>query len=392
MSPYLRLLAQDAFGNFYDLMRDITLNPAMGHFLDMVNNDKPNPSTGKSANENYARELIQLFTLGEVLLNPDGSPKLDSKGNTIPAYTQETVENLARALTGWTYPPAPGAVSHTHNPPYWNGEMVAFESNHDKNPKVLLNGVRLPAGLSARQDLQAALQNIFNHSNVGPFVSKQLIQHLVTSNPSAGYIARISNVFDDNGSGVRGDLRAVTKAILLDAEARAGDDGAIQDAGYGHLKEPVLFITALLRALGASLDPTNAIPGAAAQMGQNLYYAPSVFNYFSPGYRVPGTELLGPEFQIFSTSTSIIRANLVNTLIFGNPGAGTQVDLSSWTTLARNPQDLLDTINLLFLHDGMSQQMRASIRAAVDAAPTNRQKAQAALYLVATSTLYQVAH
>lgn len=411
LAPYLRLLAADAFGNYYDLMRDVTLSPAMGHYLDMVNNDKPNPALGKSANENYARELMQLFTLGEALLNQDGSPQRDADGRLIPAYTEATVQDLARVFTGWTYPPAPGQPSRVHNPAYWAGPMVAFASNHDTGPKTMLNGVTLPAGQSPEADLQSTLENIFNHPNVGPFICMQLIQHLVTSNPSPGYVARVAAVFADNGAGVRGDLKAVLRAILLDPEARAGDDSisvsplmapgqgggpppddpATPSPNDGHLREPVLFITGLLRLLNATAAVPNALAGYASQMGQNVYFAPSVFNYFSPAYNVPGTPLLGPEFQIYSSAAAIVRANFVNTVIFGSVG-GIKVDLTPLVQAAQNADTLLDNLGATFLHGRMPPDMRASIVKALDSATTDSLKARTALYLVASSALYQVEH
>src|SRR6266496_90755 len=198
------MLMKDAFGNFYDLLKDVTLSPVMGNYLDMVNNDKPNPVTGTSANENYAREILQLFTIGLNQLNPDGTLQLDGAGNPIPTYDQDTITNFARVFTGWTYPPGPQFPS----PPGYSGPMVPFNSHHDTGDKTLLNGVTIPAGGTAQSDLDAALQNIFNHPNVGPFICKQLIQHLVTSNPSPAYVGRVVAVFNDNGSGVRGDLKA----------------------------------------------------------------------------------------------------------------------------------------------------------------------------------------
>ena len=229
---YLQLLETDSFTNYRQIMNDVTLSPAMGHWLDMVNNGKPNTAQGDHANENYAREFMQLFTIGVSQLNPDGSYQLDSNGNQIPAYTQDTVEAFARAYTGWTYPLTPGTTQQTYNPAYWTGPMVAVDSNHDTDPKQLLTypgvtgGGLLPAGQTATQDLKGALDNVFNHPNVGPFVCRELIQHLVTSNPSPAYIQRVASVFNDNGSGVRGDMKAVITAILMDAEARRGDDPA----------------------------------------------------------------------------------------------------------------------------------------------------------------------
>src|SRR5580698_3127911 len=239
---YLQLLENDAFTNYRQIMQDVTLSPAMGDWLDMVNDGKPNTSQGDHANENYAREFMQLFTIGTAQLNPDGSYQLDSGGNQIPTYTQNTVEAFALAYTGWTYPLAPGATQRTYNPAYWTGPMVAVDSNHDTTAKQLLvypavsGGGMLPAGQSAAQDLQGALDNVFNHPNVGPFVSNQLIQHLVTSNPSPAYIQRVASVFNDNGSGVRGDMKALITAVLIDPEARRGDDPASAVGTDGHLQ------------------------------------------------------------------------------------------------------------------------------------------------------------
>ena len=256
-TPYLDLLENDAFTNYRQIMQDVTLSPAMGHYLDMVNNDKPNVTTGTHADENYAREAMQLFTIGLSMLNEDGSLQL-SNGSPIPTYTQDTVVAFARAYTGWTYPTQPGATLQKHNPAYWTGPMVAFESNHDSDPKQLLrytgaaSGGLLPGGQSAEQDLAGALDNIFNHPNVPPFVALRLIQHLVTSNPSPAYIQRVADVFKNNGSGVRGDMAAVITAVLMDPEARRGDNPATAVGTDGHLQEPILYMTGLLREFNAS--------------------------------------------------------------------------------------------------------------------------------------------
>jgi uncharacterized protein (DUF1800 family) len=285
---YLRLLENDAFTNYRQIMKDVTLSPAMGHYLDMVNNDKP--GTGQHANENYARELMQLFTLGTALLNDDGSFQLDSGSNPIPTYTQAQVQEFALAYTGWTYPTMPGATQQKHNPAYWTGPMVATDSNHDMTSKQLLqytnaaSGGLLPGGQTAAQDLDGALDNIFNHPNLPPFVSRELIQHLATSNPSSAYIQRVTEVFKNNGASVRGDMTAVITAILLDPEARRGDDSTTANAGDGHLQEPILYITGLLRAFGAASDGAN-LAGLGAGMGQNALFPGSVFNFFSPSFR-----------------------------------------------------------------------------------------------------------
>jgi len=389
--PYLRLLQKDAFGNFYDLMRDVTLSPAMGYYLDMVNNDKPDPLLGREANENYARELLQLFTIGLNELNEDGMPRRDDNGQRIPTFDQDVVEGFARAFTGWTYPPTPGRRSRPHNRRYWEGEMVVFERNHDREPKPLLNGVVLPAGRTAEQDLDAALRNIFEHANVGPFIGKQMIQHLVTSNPSPEYVARVTAAFNDNGTGVRGDMAAVVRAILLDPEARQYDDAPPPAKHtFGHLREPVLFLTSLLRSLGADVEENNNLANLAAALGQRLYYPASVFNYFAPGNEIEGTGLLGPEFQLLSPANAIARVNLANRIFFGSVGRGTTLDLIRFYRAARDPEGLVELVNQTLMHGGMSGEVRASVLDAISAAQGNRPRARTALYLAASSGQYQV--
>ncbi len=396
---YLRLLETDAFTNYRQIMKDVTLSPAMGHYLDMVNNDKP--ATGQHANENYARELMQLFTLGTALLNDDGSVQLDSSNNPIPTYSQDQVQAFARAFTGWTYPTAPGASAQKHNPPYWTGPMIATSSEHDTTAKQLLqysnapSGGSLPGGQTAAQDLDGAMDNIFNHPNLPPFVSRELIQHLVSGNPSPDYVQRVSEVFKNNGAGVRGDMKAVITAILLDAEARRGDDPTMASANDGHLQEPILFIAGLLRAFGAVSDGST-LSGQSSSMSQNPLFSPSVFNFFSPSFIVPETNHNEPEFQILTTATSLNRVNFVNTFVFGSFGAGATVNFSSYGTQASNPDKLLDTLNTLMLHGSMSADMRTSILTAMQAVPAGSnqglQEAQAAIYLIATSSQYQAEH
>jgi uncharacterized protein (DUF1800 family) len=398
---YLQLLENDSFTNYRQIMQDVTLSPAMGDWLDMVNNGKPNISKGDHANENYAREFMQLFTIGTSQLNPDGSFQLDSSGNQIPTYTQDTVEAFARAYTGWTYPLAPGATQQTYNPQYWTGAMVAVDSNHDTGAKQLLTypgapgGGALPAGQSSAQDLQGAMDNVFNHPNVGPFISRELIQHLVTSNPSPAYIQRVASVFNDNGAGVRGDMKAVITAILMDSEARRGDDPATAVGTDGHLQEPILYMTGLLRAFGATSDGSN-LSYYGDGMGQQALYSPSVFNFYSPNFVIPGTTTFGPEFQILTTATSLNRVNWVNNFVYGSLGAGAVVNFSSYATQASDPSALLASLNTLMLHGSMSADMQNTILTAMQTVPAGSkqgmQEAQAAIYLIGTSSQYQVQH
>jgi len=390
-TPYLQVLDRDAFGNFRQLLNDITLNPAMGNYLDMANNNKANP------NENYAREILQLFTIGLNQLNPDGSLVRDAQGQTVPTYDQTTVNAFARVFTGWTF----AAAQTTGIANYIDPLRVANANNHDTGTKTLLRGVVLPANQSAAKDLSDGLNNIFRDPNVGPFIGRQLIQHLVTSNPSPAYIGRITRVFNDNGSGERGDLKAVVKAILLDPEARG-----VQDSQSGHLMHPVLLITTLLRAFNArSADGMGQSDGylnpQSQNMGMDVFSPPSVFSYFSPFGGVPGSSLRGPEFGILNTSTALRRGNFVNTMVFSriavganypyNPN-GTSLDFSSFLPLAGSPEDLVDSLNTLMMSSQMSPEMRSSILTAVRAVASSNplKRVRTAVYLIATSSQYQV--
>jgi uncharacterized protein (DUF1800 family) len=216
IANFQNILLRDALGNFRTLLQDVTLSATMGHYLDMVNNDETNPDDGTVPNQNFARELLQVFSIGVVELNQDGSQKLDADGAPIPTYDPPTIAGFSALFTGWTYPPLPGAGSKWTNPVNFDGQMVSFPNHHQAGSKLLLDGYAVPGGQTPEQDLANALDDIFNHPNVGPFIGRQLIQHLVTSNPSPAYVSRIAAVFADNGQGVRGDLSAVVRAILVD--------------------------------------------------------------------------------------------------------------------------------------------------------------------------------
>ena len=401
MTPYQNLLTNGAFGNYRQLLYDVTLSPAMGDYLDMVNNDKPNLTTGVTPNENYAREILQLLSIGTIKLNQDGTPQLDAFYNPIPSYDEEVIEGFAYTFTGWTYALQAGQTPRAHNPANYQQPMILYRDNknndvnHDKGAKTLLsypNAVwaTLPANQTGEVDLNRALDNIFNHPNVGPFIGKQLIQHLVTSNPSPGYISRVAAAFNNNGAGVRGDLKAVVKAILFDPEARGTAKG---EGNYGHLREPVLFVTNVLRAFNPTSD--YVLASQAQAMGQNLFNAASVFNYYPPDYVVPGTPILGPEMALQASSAALSRANFVNTIVFSRIGtapAGTQIDLSGLQALAGNPASLVDRLNRLLMHGTMSAAIQNEIIKAVNSVASNNPKlrAQTALYLVAASSQYQV--
>ncbi|MDX6462051.1 MAG: hypothetical protein QOE55_5748, partial [Acidobacteriaceae bacterium] len=314
---YQNLLADDAFGNFRQLLNDVTTSPAMGAYLNMLNSNAA--PAGQIANENYARELMQLFTTGLYLLNADGSLQLDGQGMPQPVYTQAQVQAYARALTGWTYANATGGVptSFPNGVPNFDQPMRAIEVAHDMSAKALLSGATLPAGQTAEQDLSGVIDSIFNHPNVGPFVGRQLIQHLVTGNPSPAYVGRVAAAFANNGSGVRGDMKAVITAILKDPEARAADsDPAAEE---GHLREPILYFTGILRALQfTNIDPQGRYDVASnytAPLGEVPYGAASVFNFFPPSYVIPGAQINAPEFAQENTAAATLRMTLADSIV-----------------------------------------------------------------------------
>jgi uncharacterized protein (DUF1800 family) len=394
---YLATFDQDVFTNFYNIMHDVTITPGMGNYLDMVNNN--NPGTGQHANENYARELMQLFCLGLNQLHPDGSPVLDSSNNPVPTYTQNDVMALGLALTGWTYPPKPGAAAQSNNPQYYGGNMVPVDANHNMDAKTLL-GQAIPAGQTTVNDLSSVLATIFNHPNLGPFVAQNLIVHLVTSNPSPQYVQRVATAFNAGsfvspggityGTAQRGDMQATIAAILLDPEARRGDNATTAVATDGKLREPIVVEASMLRAFHAQSDG-GGLPYEGSNMEENVYFPATVFNFFPPVSPIPGTALNGPEFAIFDTSSSLSRVNFINDVVYGAVGANTQFNFAPVAN-AGTPDQMLDWLNTIFLHGTMADSMRQSILTAVNTVdPTNNSaQAQAAIYLVTSSSMYQV--
>lgn len=426
---YIQTLDRNAFGNYRTLLGEITLNPGMGEYLNMRGNVRANP------NENYAREVLQLFSVGTDELNLDGTPVLDAQGRRVPVYDQDDVTNFARVFTGWNLAPpktftnANGQTAQVAN--FQDPMIVTRASNHDACSKTLLRGQTLPGlptncqngattAAFADQELVAALDNIFNHPNVGPFIGKQLIQHLVTSNPSPAYVERVARVFNndcdalyaDGCSNQRGSLKAVVRAVLLDPEAR-GD--AKTDPKYGKLREPVQFINNMLRAFDARSinDPNQLSDGVLGErssinfpavLDQRIYLPPTVFSYYSPLYEVPGTQLTGPAFEILSTTTTLQRANVADRLIYtGVPILnaesgrlrGTALYFTALEQQAATPAQMVETLNSLLMHNTMTAAMKAQVISAVSAIPTSdaqfaRKRARAAAYLVLTAPQYQV--
>lgn len=395
MLDYQQMLRDNAFANFRTLMERVTLHPAMGRFLNMANNQKPNATTGVQPNENYARELMQLFTLGLFQLNLDGSVKRDGSGTPLPTYGQDDVRALARVFTGWTYPTVAGVTPATQNRTNLKGVMEERASTHDFSAQTLL-GATVAGTLTQSQQLSTALDIVFNHPNVAPFVSRFLIQHLVTGDPSPGYVERVARVFQNNGSGVRGDTQAVIRAILTDVEARGAAKWA---PDYGHQAEPVLLVTRLARAMSAQSDGVyfrNTTGGA----GQTVFTAPSVFNYYSPDYELAGSGINAPEFTIYNTASALSRVNAAYGIVFGSVtpdptvfgATGTQFDLSIWTAVAGDSNALLDRVNELLFAGRLGAASRAAMKGAIDAvsAADVVGRARTALYLAAVAPENQV--
>jgi uncharacterized protein (DUF1800 family) len=403
LATYNQMLLDNAFGNYRDILEAITRSPVMGEYLDMVN------SRARAPNENYPRELLQLFSLGEVRLNRDGTPQLDNTGRAIPAYTEEDVTELSRALTGWVHPSAGNFLPSFNNPPNFTSEMESVAAEHDNGAKTFL-GVGMPGGQGADADLEQAIDIIFAHPNVPPFVSRQLIQHLVTSNPSPAYVDRIAAVFEDNGQGVRGDLRAVVRAILLDAEAR---NPAPDPSRAGKLREPVLLMTSVMRLIGAESDGYAFIRRLGV-LGQMPFESPSVFNFYPPDFALAGSNgLVSPPQGLMNISTVVDRHNLIYDWTFNNWGTrwdwrpvsgdatstGSSIDWSAWGRLAYNPDRLLDTLDDLALEEDLTPQQRTAIIDAMNAETywgdpliESQFRARLAIYLIASSPQFQIDH
>ena len=393
MAEYQQMLRDYAFDNFENILTKVTLHPTMGKYLDMANNNKT--TNGVQPNENYAREILQLFSIGLSELNQDGTSILDSGGKPVPTYDQAEIDGFANVFTGWSYPPLPGQTARFNNTPYFFGQMQSFAANHETAAKQLL-GASAPAGLTAPADLTNAIRNIFLHPNVAPFISQQLIQKLVTGNPTPGYVGRVAAVFNNNGAGVRGE-KAVFRAILSDPEARG--DLKI-DPAYGKLREPALYLLNLVRGFDGQTDGTYP-QRVGGSLLQPVYFSPSVFNFYPPDYVVPTTNALGPEFAIQNTSTALNRINTANTMFFSTliqPEAtvigatGTSLSMAALQALASDPAQMVARLDALLLHGAMSATMKSAIIAAVNVIPASDSlsRARTAAYLVTTSSQYQV--
>jgi uncharacterized protein (DUF1800 family) len=377
IAAYLDMLSNNAFGNFRTLIEAVARSPSMGFFLSHLGNDKEDPVTGRIPDQNFAREIMQLFTIGLWELNPDGSRRLDSAGQPIPTYGQAEVVGMSRVFTGLSW----GTNWWGHYD--FEKPMIHYAEHTSMSEKRIVGGVVIPPNTSGPDSLRITLDTLFNHPNTAPFFGEQLIKRLVTSNPSRAYVSRVSAAFANNGAGVRGDMRAVLKAVLLDPEAR--DAARTQEPTWGKLREPILRFSAWLRAFNATNsqgrlalygydDPMNA-------MNQPTLRPPSVFNYFRPDYSPPGSirtaNLVAPEFQIQHESSSAAYANFVGQLAAkGFDISERHPDIlpvrpnySNELPLANNPDALLDRLNLVLMGAQLSATTRTIIRTAIEAIP-----------------------
>jgi uncharacterized protein (DUF1800 family) len=369
-AAYLDLLEANAFGNYRTLLQQVSLSAPMGEFLTYRNNIKFNPTTGAMPDENYAREVMQLFTIGLVHLNLDGTPKLTA-GLPTETYTLDDITGLARVFTGWNYD-LTGTTTAT--PDFKARPMIQNAARHETGAKTFL-GTTIAAGTDGAASLTQALDTIFAHANVAPFISRQLIQRLVCSNPSPAYVARVATVFNNDGAGVKGNLKAVVKAILLDTEARGA--AGLTSSSFGKQREPILRYTAWARAFKVN-SPTDAwtignTSDPGSRLGQSPLRSGSVFNFFRPGYVPPNSAIgsagmVAPEFQITNESTVVGYINYMQGQIKNGSG-DTKPDYTALMPMADTAQTLIDEVNVVLAAGQLSSATLALIKGAIDSMP-----------------------
>ena len=413
ISSYYDILARHAFGNYRDLLLDVTLHPCMGFYLSHLNNPKAIPEDNIHPDENYAREVQQLFSIGLYELNLDGSRKTDVNGKWIPTYGQLEIKEFAKIFTGLG---VSDVIPNMYTDEAYFGEgiylgdltqpMKMYEEWHQQGTKFLLNGHVVPSGQPGMQDIEDAIDNLFNHPNVGPFIGRRLIQHLVTSNPSPGYIARVATVFNDNGEGERGDMKAVIKAILVDPEARTCD--ALEQAHHGKLREP--FVRYAHFASSMDIEQYygrywNAGYNFWESTGQSPLAAPSVFNFFLPDYQpigpVADADMVAPEFQVHNSRTGVGFINKVNDWAVWNYVMDSWEEGDPWVTvnfdqlrdLAFDPEALLNRLDLIFTHGQLSDRTRDIVKSAIEPLITGdfrQSRVELATYLIMISPDYAI--
>lgn len=399
-SNYYDLLLYHAFGNFRELLLGVTLHPSMGVYLSHLNNARSDPDAGTFPDENFAREVMQLFSIGLFELNDDGSERLGTDGQPLATYDNRDIAEFAKVFTGLSWGGDNrrfGTQRYVYQSP-----MQMFDAFHEPGEKTLLYGQVIPAGQSGMADVENAIDNLFHHPNVGPFIGKQLIQRLVSSNPSPAYVQRVAHAFADNGASVRGDMQAVIKAVLLDPEARARP-GSRSTAGK--LREPVLRYTSMLRQLGVSTpDGFYANSGRVFQerVQQHPLSAPSVFNFYLPAHQPVGEiaalGLVAPEFQITNSNSIIEISNLMHLAVLGDvlsdvtasPFARATLTLDDFIEVAADVDGLLDRMDTVFTYGTLSDATRAAIRNLLVQIPDDEQRVRTAAYVLLISPDYAV--
>ena len=413
LADYYDILLKHSFGNFEDMLREISLHPCMGYYLSHLNNPREIPEENIHSDENYAREIMQLFTIGLYELNQDGSRKTDGQGEWIPTYDQADIKELAKVFTGLGV----GGVMENEwvDEPYFGLDiyvadmttpMIMYEEWHQPGTKTLVNGYVIPAGQTGLKDINDAVHQLFLHPNVGPFIGKQLIQRLVTSNPTPGYISRVAAVFADNGQGERGDMGAVIKAILMDPEARTCS--ALEEDRFGKLREPFTRYTHFSKAIQMEQyygRYWNVAYGFYQATNQMPLASRTVFNFFLPDFQPIGAiadnGLVGPEFQIHNSRTSVEFINRVNDwAVWGyvmddweaeNPHVTYNID--ELTPLARDPEVLINRLDVLFTHGMLSDRTRQIIKDAITpmiSEDYRNDRTRLAMYLIMISPDYAI--
>lgn len=392
LANYADVLGQHTFGNYRQLIEAVSTSPMMGNYLSHLSNKKASAMTGAVPDENYAREVMQLFTIGLTQLNIDGTPALVN-GQPVETYSNADITGIARVFTGWSWAATGVTEQEFRGNSITDSQrnikpMKVYPQHHETGSKVFL-GLTIPAGTSGEQSLTLALDRLFNHQNLCPFVGKQLIQRFVTSNPSAAYTGRVATACVNNGQGVRGDMKAIIRAILLDAEAR--DASKINDPQFGKVREPVLRLSNWARCFKATSTSGNwtirNLDSASSSLGQQPWRAPSVFNFFRPGYVPPNTAiatagLVAPEFQLIGETAVAGYTNYMQNVIQFGAGTGATRDVqpnyASDIALAGNADVLLDRVNRCLMYGTMDTTLRNDLRTAINAiamtgnGPTNR--------------------
>ena len=390
-APWETKLEADSLGNFRQMMNDMVSDTRLGEFLNLPGNYMSADGTGHP-NQNFAREFMQLFTLGTAMLNDDGTVQTSANGEVVPTYDQNTIMDLSRAFTGWNYGPVVNSAYVSFGIDF-SQPLAPFDQYHDHGAKTLFGSVQLPAGQSIVQDRTAALNAIFNHPNVPPFVAVRLIQQLVKSNPTPAYVSRISKVFENNGKGVRGDLAAVVSAILLDSEARAGDTATQVGVSEGVLQDPLLFEAFAMNTLQQTQwdgEPVY-VPG---KLGEEFWHANSVFGFYPATYLIPGTTTNSPQFSLLNNLTQLHRSQYLYGIISGTTnGFMNLYQANSWLfTAFTNVPDLVDGLNHQLFHGQMPAATQSEILNYCSGIADQQQAFQAAIFLAMNSDTYNVVH